>query len=314
MNEPATHGDAYNFFGHCISARSNSPAMLERLRLMYSRFVLEGTRSEPDVALDIADDLATSGALEIRDPWWLYRLSQTDQHSHFTCQSLATDEFEAVGFCQPMVLVQNALLQTVAMAAAERYFFHAGALALDGRALLLAAGSRMGKTTLTLRMAMMGCGLLSDEIACIRKLDRVVDPFPRAVNVREETARLLGLSLDEMYIPSGTGADGREFTIDAEAIPGVEVSEPCEPAYLIFLKGFGDAARLQPLSKVRALFDLVSLGVAPVSDPSSLLFDLASLVEDMACYTLVIGDLDETARLLSELPARAAGAQAEAPQ
>jgi hypothetical protein len=288
--------------------------MLERLRVMYSRFLVKGMPAKPEITLDIADDLANSGMLEIRDPWALYRLSQTDQYCHFTCQSLATDEFEVVGFCEPMVLVQSALLRTVAMAAADRWFFHAGVVALDGLAVLLAAGSRMGKTTLTLKLAKMGCGFLSDEIACVSRQDGHVDPFPRAVNVREETARLLGLSLDGACVPSGTGADGDEFAVDAEAIPGVKVSERCEPGYLIILRGFGDAPRLEPLSKVRALFDLVCSGVAPVPDPSNSLLDLAPLLEDMACYTLVIGDLDETARILLDLPSRGDRAQAEACQ
>jgi hypothetical protein len=286
--------------------------MLERLRVMYGRFLCKGAAIEPEITLDIADDLANSGVLEIRDPWSLYRLSQTDQYCHFTWQTLATGEFETVGFCEPMILVQNALLQTVAMATADHYFFHAGVLALDGLAVLLAAGSGMGKTTLTLKLAKKGCGFLSDEIACIRKSNRLVDPFPRAVNVREETARLLGLPLDAAYVPSGTGANGQEFAVDAEAISGVKVSEPCEPGYLIFLRGFGDAPRLEPLSKVRALFELVSSARLPVPDPPSSVLDLAPLVEGMACYTLVIGDLDETARLVMDLPSQGAWRQTEA--
>jgi len=312
MPTPSPRTDTYCFLGRCVSVRCSSQPILDRLRLMYRRFLVNGTGAAPEFTVDIADDLSGSGTLEIRDPWWSYRMSRTEQQCHYSCQSVATGEFDGFGFCEPMVLVQNALLQTVAMMASDRLLVHAGAVELGGRAAVLAAQPRMGKTTMALRLATMGCRLLSDEVACLSRHGRRVDPFPRAVNVRERALGMLGLPRDGTYVPTGAGAEGEEFAIDAEQLPGVRFSEGCEAGYLIFLRGFGDAPCLEPLSKGRALFHLADFCIGPAPEPSSFLFELAPLVEETACYTLVIGGLDETARLLMEMALQAADGRGEA--
>ena len=304
--------DTYCFLGRYISVRSNSQAMFDRLRLMYRRFLADGAGREPDLALEIMDDFDQSGALEIKDPWLLYRMSRTGQQCHFSCQNVETGQFEFLGFCEPEILVQNAVLHTVAKACPDHVLVHAGAVELGGRALVFPAEPRMGKTTMVLRLATMGCGLLSDEVACFSRDSGRVDPFPRAVNVREDGMRMLGLAQDGPFVSSGTGAEGAEYAIDAEEMPGVRLSEGCEAGYLVFLRGFGDAPKLEVLSKGRALFRLADSCIGLIAEPASFLYGLAPLVEQMACYTLVIGDLDETVQLLMDLPSRTGGSRAEA--
>lgn len=159
MFSSALQTDTYRFLRHSVAVRCSSQPILDRLRLMYRRFLDDGGEAAPEFTVDIADDLAGAGTLEIRDPWWLYRMSRTQQQCHFSCQNLATGEFDGFGFCEPLILVQNALLQSVATMATDRLLVHAGAVELGGRAAVLAAQPRMGKTTMALRLAAAGCPL-----------------------------------------------------------------------------------------------------------------------------------------------------------
>lgn len=56
--------------------------------------------------------------------------------------------------------------------------FHAGAVELGGRALILAGASGRGKSTLTLGLLRAGGNLLTDEMALVGTDDRTVLPYP----------------------------------------------------------------------------------------------------------------------------------------
>ena len=83
-----------------------------------------------------------------------------------------------------------ALLTAVLKRVRGHFVFHAGVVEHAGRALVLAAPSGVGKTTLTLALVASGCGFLSDELAPVRRSDFSVDPYPRAVGLRADTASL----------------------------------------------------------------------------------------------------------------------------
>jgi hypothetical protein len=66
----------------------------------------------------------------------------------------------------------------------EQVFFHAAAVSLDGRAVLLPGQSHRGKTTLTRALITAGAGLLSDEYSPLDSNGEVW-PFPRWLRSRE---------------------------------------------------------------------------------------------------------------------------------
>ena len=73
---------------------------------------------------------------------------------------------------------------------------------------------------------------------------------------------------------------------------------------MVFLRGFGDDARLDYLARSNALFELLENAVGHIEDTPRYVFGLAGLLNEIECYSLVIGDLDETAGLVMNLAER----------
>jgi len=91
---------------------------------------------------------------------------------------------------------EDALLQclrrelqlAVAVHAPERLFVHAGAVAWQGRAILLPGSSRAGKTSLVAALIAQGCDYYSDEFAIIDASGQL-HAYPRPLRVRREVDR-----------------------------------------------------------------------------------------------------------------------------
>jgi len=67
-------------------------------------------------------------------------------------------------------------------------FFHAAAIALAGRGVLLMGGSGRGKTSVALALTARGHAFFSDEIGAVRIADGELVPLPRAAMVRPPEA------------------------------------------------------------------------------------------------------------------------------
>ncbi len=295
--------DTYEFLGSRLRVRSNSEAALDRLRLMYARFRLEAADGSGSAGnwFEVVDNLERENLLVIRDDCVEYRLSRMDRLAHFTCQDLESGDFESMGFCDPLTLVQSAILRTVARRVEGYGLFHAGVVSSGGRAMILAARGRMGKTTLVLNLLRHGCEFLSDEVACLDPSSGIVVPFPRKINMRKDAMDILGLPVTAAHTLSGIGESGPEYAVDAEAIPGVRLSGPCPANWLLFLRGFADDPLLEPVAPSNALFELMNYGLTPLRDPGRRLFDYAPVVDSLACHNLVAGEPDPTAALVLSL-------------
>jgi len=311
MNAEFLPQDLYRFLGHDLAIRSNSKEMLEGLRLMYGRFYLgpdEGpsgrrgpSRRRPIQTMEILDNLASSNQLLLRDDHYLYRFTRIGKEGHFSCQDRQTLDLDLIGFCDPLTLVQSALLTTVSALADNYHLFHAGVVSQGKEAIILPGSSGMGKTTLVLKLVTEGFKFLSDEVACLDPERAIVAPFPRSLNLHPDSQELLNIPVPENAPRHPVGDREWEWSLDIEdLVPGC-VSGPCKPRYMIFLRGFADRARLEYLSRSNALFELFRSFVHSKSDLSQALFKFAPLLDSLECYNLVIGDLDETAKLLVDL-------------
>jgi hypothetical protein len=175
---------------------------------------------------------------------------------------------------------------------------------LDGVGVVLAAQSRMGKTTLTLELVSRGCGFLSDEIACLDPESGLLEPFPRKINLKTGSREMLGLELPHHESPALPHAEPGELSLDIEEIAPGSLAGPCPLGYLLFPSGFADEPWLEPLARTNVLFRLFGHAVARVEDPAAHLFRYVSLLEKVACYNLVVGRPGPTAELILQLPAR----------
>jgi hypothetical protein len=85
-----------------------------------------------------------------------------------------------------------------------------------------------------------------------------------------------------------------------DIVPG-SLAEATPPRFLLFLRGFGERPRLEQLANSNALFELMKFSIGPLLDRASLVFQFASLVNEMKCFNLVVGDVSETAERIMHL-------------
>jgi hypothetical protein len=295
--------ERYRFLGKDVVVRSNSVAMLSHLRLMFGRFYAgeaDGCMG-PHASVEIMDHLASDSAMTMQDDQYLYHLSEVGAEWQFSRQHRETLEFDVIGMCGPQTLLQSGLISTVAGAARDYTLLHAGAVAFDGRAIILPAAPSMGKTSLVLKLVQAGCKFLSDEIACLDPQSGTVEPFPRKLLCRREAERLLDIKLPATTTTVASEAHEWEAAFDIEALFPQSLSGPCALEWVIFLRGFGDEPRLERISNARALFDLFRFWVENGAALPEKLMTHAALVDRLRCYTLVIGTPDETVKVVMDM-------------
>jgi hypothetical protein len=156
-------------------------------------------------------------------------------------------------------------------------FLHAGAVAWQGRAIVLPGASGSGKTTLVAELVRAGAGYLSDEFAVIRG-DQVV-PYPKSLSVRDPHER------------------GRQKPLGVSALGGWQEREPT-PVGLVVLAEFerGAAWRARTLPPGRALLSLLSHAVQARIAPREVLAALEGLVRSAPVVRVRRGEAREAAR------------------
>lgn len=229
---------AYQFFGRRVRVDCDEPSVAELLDAIYDRQrIAEPTRAAPDGTAQ-PHPAAAAGPATRPNPATAAAPHRPDPA--FLDPEPAPDLVVAVhakGPGGPRVVVGGrtvrapsagelahhahlVLINAAAALADGRRVLHAGAVARDGRAVLVVGRSGWGKTTQTLALVQRGWRLLSDDFAVVLP-DGTVEPFARRVNLTAASLRLLDLAA-----PSGTpvvaGFGGRgKWMIDAERLwPG----------------------------------------------------------------------------------------------
>lgn len=284
--------DFYIFLGHTIRVRSNSEHILAHLRSVYWRFY-QGHNGESQqghtalTSIEIIDDTSFNQEIVINDNLNTYRLA---------CHDIRSPENNEFRF-DPLGSVQWFLLWTASNLADDFFFFHAGAVASENGGIIFPAVSGLGKTTLTVRLVQKGFKFLSDEVACMNIEHQKIEPFPRKINLTDESHSMLGL-------PQWTDSNvqlqypGKKLMFDIEEIVASSLSGPCSPTHVIFLKGFGEKTRLEPIAPSHALFQIFRFSIRPVRNPGEQLFASVPLFNKLQCFNLVMGDLDDTVEMI----------------
>ena len=92
---------------------------------------------------------------------------------------------------QAIVQLLHELDDLAASEAGEALTFHAGAVARDGRAILVAGQSGRGKSTLTGALVRRGWSYLTDEVTVVRLEDHRILPYPKALDLDDGSRKLL---------------------------------------------------------------------------------------------------------------------------
>lgn len=168
---------------------------------------------------------------------------------------------------------------------------HAGAVAKDGRALVLVGESGRGKSTLTASLVRRGWDYLSDEVAIIDVATRAVLPYAKALDLGDQACHLAGIDQPDLRLGAPKskvlpGSLGNVGSGDAKLGLIVLVDEPAE--------------RLAP---VTALVQLLAGTFAPTADDPSCLDALARIAEEIPVVGIRRAPSDDMVASVSALAA-----------
>ena len=181
---------------------------------------------------------------------------------------------------------------------------HAGVVALRGRALLLPAALKGGKSTLTLGLVRNGCTYYTDDVAILGLSRGRLAAFPRPIDLREGVVDLfprLGPGLRPFPLGGGASRGRVSVRVDRRRTgrSGAKVRWVVFPHVRL-----GRPTRMTPLRRGEALlrlcrqaFNLDRLGEGGFEA-------LVSLVGGAECFALEVGRLPAGLRALCRLMGR----------
>jgi hypothetical protein len=279
----------FHIHGLAIGLRSSVPAVTDVVARSYAAFAVPApsgaSTADPDTWIDVRADRGG------------YRLSVDRGWS-----ILARDETAAtLGTLDRIVIA-------VLGGLAERGVLgtHAGVVAIDGRAVLLAGPSGRGKSTLTLALLRARAALLTDELALVAADGRTVLPYPRALHVSLNTVALVpGLDFLQGRPRQALGGES-EWSVSATDIAaafGASVAGPT-PLGLIVLLGerldAGASPRIEPVPAAVAVMELLRGTPAAATDFPTTMRRLGTIAEAVPTVRLWAADPVQTAAELRD--------------
>ncbi|MDQ6827110.1 MAG: hypothetical protein M3Z14_07935 [Candidatus Eremiobacteraeota bacterium] len=179
------------------------------------------------------------------------------------------------------------------------------ALTVGTRAVILAAPSRTGKTTLAMSLLARGTRLHSDEIVCIRHRDLLVSGLQRTLVMREPSVALLGddriARFCQTHRSMGRAHSRVWHFMEPEEIFGTHAwSEPSCLGAVIFLEtSTSTSAKIRELNKTAGtarLFPLIKGAAGTVSEIAT----LRGAFSGVCFFTLTLGQPTHSAQVVLE--------------
>ena len=168
---------------------------------------------------------------------------------------------------------------------------HAAGLCIDGRGIVVAGNSGVGKTTLAVALARAGFDFLSDDMLLLKAGQdglRVLG-FPDQSDVADNTVSMFP-ELRAALNPFGLRV-GPKSQIRVEAFYGVRTVWECRPAVVIFPRvGRAEESLLTPVDRDEALLELLpNLLLTQAASSQAHLDALTRLAQEARCYRLETG-------------------------
>jgi HprK-related kinase A len=183
------------------------------------------------------------------------------------------------------------------------YQVHASVMSRDGRGVLMAGSPGQGKTTLAAGLLARGWSYFSDEFALIDPDTRQLEPYPKTLCIKAgsfDTLRRAGLSLDPNRVLH-KGTKGPVCLLDPLSVNPRAVSPPCPVRVVVFPEyAAGAEPRIEPVSRARALYELVQVSFNFSKFRGEGFRLLAAVVREASCIRMRTGDLADSCRLLEQ--------------
>jgi hypothetical protein len=166
-------------------------------------------------------------------------------------------------------------------------FLHAGAVEIDGCAIVFPGRSRWGKSMLVASLVDQGCGYLSDEYAVVSSEGSVL-PLSKPIRLRMED----GESLIDVNRPGARAPGG--FRCAA-----------------VILTRYEDGASWQPqiLTAGQAVMETLATALKSRDEPDQVLPAIAAMIEGAACWQGARGGEEPTASMIRALLERESSSQ-----
>lgn len=181
------------------------------------------------------------------------------------------------------------------------WLLHAASLVNKGKAVLLAGESGSGKTTLAALLLKEGYRYMSDEFAPL-SFNMNVMPYPLPLRLRESALRLLPPLLPELALwPTPFCARGEKvfYGLPASWLLPHETGVPVGMVVFPYVCSSG-RTDLKKVKQGIAALRLISLTLNREILGEAGVTSVVDLVQQVPCYDLVIGEIGEAVKLISE--------------
>ena len=181
---------------------------------------------------------------------------------------------------------------------------HAGAVELDGRAVILPAMPGSGKSTLTAALAANGFRLLSDEFGVVRMGDGQLLPLLRPVALKNDSIEVIAKFAPQATLgprfPKTRKGTVAHMAPDAHAVDNRHV--PARPALIVFPRYDPSVECLIEPERRSLAFSRLSVNSFNYEMLGPAAFDaVARLIESCRVYRLAYRDLDRAIAAIREL-------------
>ncbi len=177
-----------------------------------------------------------------------------------------------------LMLLGSQVRLSVAEFAPDHVFLHAGAVAINGKALVIPGNSLSGKTTLTAELVRRGAIYYSDEYAVIDKECRLC-PFPKDLSIRP------------------VAGDYKQVEVSVELLGGKQGKDPL-PIDTILITEYVPNSRWRPklLTPGEGYLEMISHTVPLRHNPEMTLERLSHIVGTARLIKTKRGDAATTAK------------------
>jgi hypothetical protein len=157
-------------------------------------------------------------------------------------------------------------------------FLHAGAVELDGAAVIFPGRGCWGKSTLVASLVQQGCGYLSDEYAVVSR-EGTVFPFSKPIRLRDRKNKAPYRRPAAVSLPGGL---------------------PCAAVVLTRYED-GRGWNPEPVTSGLAVLRTLPTALGSRDAPEKVLESLTALVKHAACFEGVRGDSEPTVTAIRDL-------------
>jgi HprK-related kinase A len=197
--------------------------------------------------------------------------------------------------------VEWAMNVAVARYLPHYYLVHAAAVSRRGAGAILAGRPGQGKTTLAAGLLARGWSYFSDEFALIDPLTRQLTAYPKTLCIKSGALgalRGVGLPVDDPPVFEKAGK-GPVALLDPLAVRAGAIAPPC-PVRLVLFPEYtpGAQPRLEPISRARAVYELIQVSFNFAKFRGRGLSLLADVLREAQACKLTVGDLAATTALL----------------